>query len=212
MGLGGIIGGVIGAIGANKAAKKQERAANNQIAFQKETRDLIFDRYQPFLDAGSNYLNAYNYEMFGGEAPTINGQAYGGFEMSPGQQFRLDQAQDAIEGSAAASGGLFSGATAKALQSNAMGLSNQYRDNYLNRLAGGVDMGMQAAGGQANAATNAASGVQQAYGNLGNAQAAGAIGVTNALTGGLNNQIGLWNYQNQTGGSGIGPIAGALFG
>ena len=61
--------------------------------------------------------------------------------------------------------------------------------------------GQSAAGAQANAATNAAAGVSNAYGNIGNAQAAGAIGVGNALSGTINNGLSLWQYQRGVGGN-----------
>ena len=43
------------------------------------------------------------------------------------------------------------------------------------------------AGGQAAA---------QGIANAGNARAAGTIGMTNALTGGIGNAVGAWQYQN----------------
>ena len=125
------------------------------------------------------------------------GQTYTPFEMSAGNQWALGQAQDAIESSAAARGGLFRGSTANALQQNAIGMANQYRGEYLNRLTAGAAGGQAAAGNQANAGANFAAGGTQAYGNIGNAQAAGAIGVNNAIQGGIGNALGMWNYQNQ---------------
>lgn len=130
------------------------------------------------------------------------GQEYGGYEMSDGYKFQLGQGQQAIDSSAASSGGLFSGSTLKAQQKYGQGIAAQGYDNFLNRLTSGAAGGQAAAANQANAGANYASGAGQAYANIGNAQAAGAIGVGNSLQNGLQNGIGLMNYQNmQSGGN-----------
>lgn len=145
--------------------------------------DQIFDE----RDAADAYAQA---------NPT-GGTEYQGFQATPGYQFMLDQGQKAIDNSAASTGSLFSGATLKSLQGYGQGLANQEYGNFLNRLAQGAASGQAAAGNQANAGANFLSTGTNALANLGNAQAAGAIGVGNALTGGINNAVGLWNYQNQ---------------
>lgn len=127
---------------------------------------------------------------------TTGQQTYTPWEMSAGNLYALNQAQGSIENSAAARGGLFRGSTGNALQQNAIGMSNQYRDQYLNRLTQGAASGQAAAGNQANAGSNYAQGAGQAYGNIGNAQSAGAIGVSNAIQGGFGNVLGVMNYQN----------------
>lgn len=73
-----IFGGLMESSAAGKAAQAQEDAANRDIAFQTETRDLIRKDLLPFLTGGNNALAAYNYEMglgpqpvFGGAAPAI---------------------------------------------------------------------------------------------------------------------------------------------
>lgn len=74
----GIVGsvgsGLMGASSAKKAAKAQEAAANRDIEFQKETRDLIRADLKPFYGAGTNALAAYQYELgLSGTAPTFGG-------------------------------------------------------------------------------------------------------------------------------------------
>ena len=251
-----LAGSVIQAGAASKAAKAQTDAANNDIAFQRETRDLIFDRYQPAYEAGKNALAAYNFEMGLGPRPMIgastpeittiagtpaqyaaannpsgemrmtreatpetyrvNGQTfstmdaaeeyakanatggteYQGYQQSPGYQFRLQEGINALDTSAAARGQLSSGATMKAAMRYGQDYGTNDWSNYMNRLAGLTDSGMAAAGGQAAAATNTAAGVSNAYSNIGNAQAAGAIGVGNAFSSGLNNISSIYGYQN----------------
>jgi len=55
------------------------------------------------------------------------------FEADPGYQFRLKQGQNAIEGSAAARGGLFSGAAGRQLQDYTQGLASQEYGTAYNR-------------------------------------------------------------------------------
>lgn len=249
-----VVGGVAQASAAKKAAAAQTAAAEKDIAFQRETRDLIFDRLDPFYQPGIVAQQALAYEMGLGAAPTIGGAApevtevrggsglfgnatgpladvfrsrtgsttyrvgdktfktraeaeayananptggtaYRGFTADPGYQFRLSQGQDAVNALAGAKGGLFSGATLQALADYNQGLASQEYGNYFARLSGLAGQGLGAASGQATAATNAASGVSNALAGVGNAQSAGAIGVGNAISGAINNGIGIWGYQ-----------------
>lgn len=122
---------------------------------------------------------------------------YQGFQATPGYQFMLDQGQAAIDGSAAARGNVFSGATLKAQQAYGQGLANQEYGTYLDRLTGQASSGQAAAGNMATAGANYASGAGNALANMGNAQAAGYIGSANALTSGLSSGISGLGYMAQ---------------
>ena len=268
-----VIGGIFQGSSAKKAAKAQTQAAQQDLAFQKETRDLTRADLAPFKNAGSNALAAYNYLLGLGSAPTIGGTAasietingvqpgvqpgpsvgrvnalgrnmngrdsanpyqpaaapqtvptqyrvngqmfstladaqayanahktggttYAGLETTPGYQFQFDQGMAGVNALAGARGGLDSGATRQALMETGQGMAQQYRDSYLNRLAGLSDMGVSAASMQGNANSNAAAGVPNALSGIGNAKAAGAIGQGNAFSGMANNLVGLYQYQN----------------
>lgn len=264
-------GALLGNRAAGKAADAQRSAAVADRAFQTETRDLIFDRLQPFYRGGQQAQRALDFELglgarptFGGNTPKIesfyeggqpgggaasgnflngmigggNGQApvatgagrgverfrvggqtfntreeaeayakanatpgreYGGYTKTPGYDFRMTQGLDALESSAAARGGLYSGAALQASQQFGQDYATSEYENYLAKLSNRAGVGMGAATGQANAATNAASGVSNALAGAGNAAAAGAIGQGNALVGGLQNLATNWNYQKQMG-------------
>lgn len=73
--MGGIIGGIASAGAARSAAKSQERAAQQDLAFQRETRDLIFDRLDPFYQSGVGAQNALAFELGLGERPMVGGTA-----------------------------------------------------------------------------------------------------------------------------------------
>lgn len=254
---------LLGASSANKAAKAQTNAANKDIAFQKETRDQIVAKLDPFYQGGTAAQAALLSEMGLGPRPMVGGtpaqietyqttsagtapvfetrgrndnrvmvspgtqgqattgyrvggnqfatmeeaQAYAkanptggtafqGFQASPGYQFALDQGNASVNALAGAKGGLNSGATLQALQNNGIGMANQEYGNWWNRLSGIAGSGQNAAAQQGTAMTNAASGISNAYGNIGNAKAAGAIGVSNAINGGIQNYLGYQQYQN----------------
>lgn len=157
-----------------------ERIYNEQSGF-----------FEPYRESGENALAAYNYEMGMGSRPSD----YSGFQETPGFQFQMNQGQQAIDGSAAARGQVFSGATLKAQQQFGQGLANQEYGNYLNRLSGMAGAGQAAAGQQATAAGNMGVSSGNALASIGNAQAAGAIGMGNAVMGGINNLVGLNAYQ-----------------
>lgn len=127
------------------------------------------------------------------------------FEADPGYQFRMDEGMRALEGSAAARGGLLSGAAMKAIQKYGQGVASQEygnaynrytadQTNQYNRLAGLVNTGMGATNQTSNAAANFANNASSNIIGAGNAAAAGQIGTANALVGGINSGINA--YQN----------------
>ena len=62
---------------------------------------------------------------------------------TPGYDFRLNEGTRAIEGSAAARGGLYSGATMQALQNYGQDYATNAYENWLNRVGGLTQMGQQ---------------------------------------------------------------------
>lgn len=187
----GVGSALIGASSSNKAAKAQEAAAQQQLAVQQQMFNQQKKMFKPYLDAGGNALNAYNYELGLGEMP----EGYGGYTKAPGYDFRMQQGVDAVNAGVGARHGLNSGAAMQSLNKWGMDYSTGEYDKHVNRLAGMTDMGQNSAAMTGAAANNYAQGASNAYANMGNAQAAGAIGVGNALQGGINNGIGLWQYQ-----------------
>ena len=194
-----------------RTPRMRERGYGGQDRFpnqaQSRTRFRVGDQVFDSRDAAQQYADA---------NPT-GGSEYQGFQATPGYEFQRDQGLAAIDNSAASRGNVFSGATMKAAQTFGQGLANQEYNNFLNRITGVAAGGQSAAGNAANAGANYAAGAGNAYGAIGNAQSAGAIGQANALNAGINNAIGGFNYQNQlSGGGGFGGITiggpGSLFG
>jgi hypothetical protein len=251
--LGALGGAVMQGRAAKKAAQAQEAAAQRDIQFQTETRDLIRGDLGVYREGGGQAQRALDFELgiggrpkVGGTMPgveafneggnqsanggyvggvnkfrvngqvfntreeadayananMVGGQDYGGYTKTPGYDFRLNEGMNALNASHAARNGVMSGAAVRdSLKYNQDYASNEY-GNFLSRLGARADTGMNAAQMSGQSSQQAAAGVSNALGNIGNAQAAGAIGRGNAFTGGIQNLAGLWNYQKNMGGQG----------
>ena len=120
---------------ASKQLKAADRAADTSAAVSREAIDLQRQMYyegvarqQPWLQAGQIALNklvpeATNYQNFGMEQ----------FKQDPGYAFRISEGMKALENSAAARGGLLSGATMKGIQRYGQDMASQEYMNAFNR-------------------------------------------------------------------------------
>jgi hypothetical protein len=121
--------------------------------------------------------------------------AFDRFRNTPGYQFGLQTGFDQVQASAAAHGGLYSGATLKALQR----YGNDYADQqgytpYMNRLASLAGMGQTANAQNAQAGMNYANQTGNNLIGAGNARASGLVGqaqASNQLAGNIAG-IGGW--------------------
>jgi len=190
------VGGLAQAGAARQASRAQRRAARDDLALQERIYEENVERFAPYEAAGQNALNAYLFEMGLGPRPTFGETEYGGYSMTPGNRAVMQEGLNALEGSAAARGGLYSGATMQALQRAGQEYTNRFQGQYMDRLGGLAASGQNAAGQGAAAATNYGAAASDAYANIGNAASAGAIAQGNALSGAINNGIGIWQYQN----------------
>lgn len=127
---------------------------------------------------------------------STGGTTYPGMSLSPQAQFLLTQGRDTIEAGAAANGGLYSGATLKALDEHRMNVAQTDRDNQLSRLLGLTQIGQASATGSNAAGTNFAAGASGAIASGANAKMAGAIGTSNAINNGLSNYLGYQTFNN----------------
>jgi hypothetical protein len=134
--VGGAIGGALGgAIEGNDQARAAEQAAQTTGAASQAAIDLqrrMYEegvaRQQPWLKAGETALNklvplATQYTPFGMSQ----------FQADPGYGFRMSEGMKALERSAAARGGLLSGATLKGVQRYGQDLASQEYQNAFNR-------------------------------------------------------------------------------
>jgi len=207
-------GSLIGANASRSAASTQANAAAQASDAQRAMFERQVELQEPFRQAGLKGQNRL-LELLGlGEDKTAPG--YGKyataefgmdkFTADPGYAFRMSEGMKALERSAAARGGLLSGATLKGTQRYGQDLASQEYQNAFNRYQAervGTLNPYQALAGtaqsSANVLTNAAGNLGGQLGSniigAGNAQAAGQIGQANAIVGGLGQGINF--YQNQ---------------
>lgn len=179
---------------AGKAAKTQAASADRASEIQQANFEQTREDLMPYKQAGDTALG----QLMGQMTPDgYFNQTYTGQDIysDPSYQFRLQQGQDAIQSSAAAQGGLLSGATLKALQgygqdmasqeySNAYNRFNADQTNRYNRLSNLVGIGQNAAAQVGNAGAQTAQAVANNTMAGANALAAGQIGRANAWTDG----------------------------
>ncbi|WNG71741.1 DUF4214 domain-containing protein [Cupriavidus gilardii] len=124
------------------------------------------------------------------------------FKTDPGYEFRLGEGQKALESSAAARGGLLSGAAAKAMTKYSQNFaSNEYQNAYnrftndqtntFNRLAGIAGVGQTATNQLGQAGQNYANQAGNAIKYGGTARGSGYINQANAIYSGLGSLAGI---------------------
>lgn len=184
-----LAGGVMSSNASKKAAKTQANAADNAADMQLQQYNQTRDDLKPYTEAGSYGLE----QLLGGYKDGSLTRSFGmsDFQQDPGYQFRQQQGMDGIQGSAAAGGGLLSGATLKALNSHNSDLASQeYNNAYTrfgndqqNRYARLTDLARMGQNSAVQTGTMGQSAVGAAGANLmggANAAAAGQIGSANA--------------------------------
>lgn len=120
---------------------------------------------------------------------------FASFYASPDYQFRLSEGLKAIERSAAARGGLRSGATMRSLGRYAQGEAAGEYGNYVNRLAALAGVGQSATDSTTQAGMQYASGASNAYTNAGNARASAYANTGNAINQGIGNIASAYLYR-----------------
>jgi len=172
----------------------QERAQNNQIVedyLGNSLNDLgsgvsnalpyyqkAIDLYQPYATAGLNGYNLYA-DSTGANGQTGYDNAVSSFRASPGYQYQVDQASDAVARKQSALGMLGSGNTQTAIADRAQNLADQDYKNWQSNLQTLGNMGLQATGQQANLTQ----GMGDLYNGLGQNQASLRMGAANTMVG-----------------------------
>jgi hypothetical protein len=226
------IGGsaLVGAYAANRAAGSQAQAAgeatqaqrdiaNQQVALQREQYNKNLELNAPFREAGLTAQNKLlGYLGLGeGDGRYARDFSMADYQADPGYAFRLSEGTKALDRTAAARGGLLSGAALKGAQRYGQDLASQEyqnafnryqvnRSNQLNPLQSLMGAGQTATGQDIAMGSNYAGNVGNALGaygsaaagnmiGAGNARASGYMGMANTASGALGQ--GLNFYQNQ---------------
>ncbi len=179
------------------AADVQSGASDRSVALQRQQYEENVARQKPFYDAGVNalpeLLAASKYTPFSMQ----------NFQQDPGYAFRLKEGQQALDRSAAARGGLISGAALKAATRYGQDMGSQEYTNAFNRyqveraarlnpLQSLTGMGQTTANTLGTFGQQMATNVGDAMGSSAAARASGYVGGANALTSGLGTYL---NYR-----------------
>lgn len=197
-----LVSGYMGSEAAGSAADVQAGAADRAADLQYKQFQESMAMQEPWRKAGEQALNkliplATEYTPFGMQQ----------FEQDPGYAFRMSEGMKALERSAAARGGLLSGATLKGAQRFGQNLaSDEYQNaftRYQTERQSRLNPLQSLSGvGQTTAQQLGQSGMQMAQ-SVGDIQQSGAaarasgyVGGANALTGALNTGINYYQSQN----------------
>lgn len=219
----------LGASASKSAAKTQANAAAQASAIQQQQYAQQRADQMPWVNYGGQGLNELGFRL--GVLPSLGaddtaGQAiqaaqrqnpefgsllrnFGAadFQADPGYDFRLSEGMKGINNSAAARGGVLSGAALKAASKyNQNFASNEYgnaynrfntdKTNTFNRLASIAGVGQTATNQVGAAGQNMANNVSQNTLSAGNARASGYVGGANALTGAIGQGVNSYMQYN----------------
>lgn len=139
-------------------------------------------------------------QVIGGNQLAPSAPDYSGFWKSPDYNFAMTEGLNAVQNSAAARGGLFSGNAGRGIASFASGLATQNYNNYVNRLAALAGIGQSAANNVGSGALSTGQGIASNLLAAGNARASGIqnayAGINNSIQGGLSNYLFMRAYPN----------------
>jgi hypothetical protein len=208
--LGNVAGAIIGGKASKKAAGIQAASADRATELQREMYEKNIELQKPFREAGISAQNKLLDYM--GLTPGAGGKyardfGMQDFQQDPGYAFRIAEGMKALDRTAAARGGLLSGAALRGATrygqemgsqeyTNAFNRYQTNRANQLNPLQSLMGSGQTAAGNVANAGQNYANQAGQNYMNAGNARASGYVGAANSWTNAIGNAYNQYN-QNQ---------------
>jgi hypothetical protein len=207
---GNVVGGLLGGKAAKKAANTQAASADRATELQREMYEKNIELNAPFREAGlsaQNRLLDYMGLTPGGSGKYAKDFSMADFQQDPGYAFRLSEGMKALDRTAAARGGMLSGAALRGATrygqemgsqeyTNAFNRYQTNRANQLNPLQSLMGAGQTAAGNVASAGQNYATNAGQNYMNAGNARASGYVGSANAWTNAIGNAYNQYN-QNQ---------------
>ena len=202
---------VIGASASRSASKTQAAAAGQAADISQKQYEQTREDQAPYREAGYNALA--EMQRTAGNVPGAFKFGAGDYQADPGYAFRLSEGQKSLDRQAAARGGLISGGALKAATRFGQDMGSQEYQNAYNRAytGYGTDVAREnqlynrqaalAGIGQTSANLTGQFGAANAanVGNLmtgaGAAQAAGQVGIANAVTGGLGTYL---NYNQNT--------------
>jgi len=212
-----VVAGYMGSQASKSAAGQYADAANRGLAYNQEMFDKINSQNAPYRALGENAAGQYGKFIDNGyftQQPSMNDLT----RLMPNYEFGLKQGMGQLGSQLNAAGGLVSGNAIQGAQQFAQGYAgnalndafNQFqvnRSNVASNLGAGVGFGQNANATTATAASGASANAGNLLSSIGNAQAAGTMGASNAWTSGLNNVSNYAMLYGMRSGAGAKPAA-----
>lgn len=155
----------VGALSNLNTSEQSDKALKQQLSAQQKGIAAL----DPYAQTGQS-ANAQLAKLLGLDPNADANTIQDALRNTPGYQFQLDQGTQALDRSAAARGGLFSGRAAKELQQFGQGLGDQTYQSAVSNLRPSVSTGLNAASGQAGI-----------YDNVGDLQANNTMNKANLM-------------------------------
>lgn len=127
----------------SKQQSTSQQSSQAQNTSYNKAYDFLQDTYAPVAQQGTGASKLLA-SLLGYGDPGAFQPAFDNYKSSAGYDFILDSGSRAITGNAASKGMLNSGATLKALNSFGQNTASQFYNNFLDRLLGASNQGMQA--------------------------------------------------------------------
>lgn len=191
-------GGRQAASAARQAAGVQSRAAGEAITAQEEGRDIARADLAPFRQVGEEVLSGLSGLI------TDPSQQLSFIQDNPFFQALTDESTNRLFANQAARGKVGSGGTAEALQNSLLLLGTDLLNQNIGQRQNLANLGLSAAGGQANITQGAAANISNLITGRGNVEAAGIVGARNAINQGRGDLINL-------GGQGVAAVLACDF-
>lgn len=165
---------------AESASAAQQQAAQAGITEQRRQFDLVQSLLAPYAQAGTKALGG-QADLAGLNGADAQRAAIAALESSPQMAALMQQGENAILQNASATGGLRGGNVQGALATFRPNVLAQLIESQYGRLGGLTSIGQNAAAGTGNAGVATGNNVTQMLGQIGAAQAGGALarGATN---------------------------------
>lgn len=177
---------LIGYNATQNAAQAQLDAIREANALQKYMYDTTRSDFAPWRETGTWALGKAKNLL---ENPSQ-------ITSDPGYQFGLSEGNRLLQGSAAAKGGLYSGAAMKAMDRYGADYAMTKLNDAMNRYNTLSGSGQTATQSTASAGQNYANQAGNNITNAGNARASSYMGGANILSGALNNWLGSYQQEN----------------
>lgn len=158
--------------------------------------DKAYGYIDPFVSGGARANDQY-LDYIGANGPEAQARAYAAFQHDPGFEAELQGGINALDRSATARGGLYSGAAMKGVADYGRTKIGESFSRRINHLAGAAGQGFQAAGAGASIASNTGNMLGNLSFGLGQQKASNAINKGNAMAQASN--IGVNNFLNLAG-------------